>query len=452
MPRHREPNTLLADLLAEADWSAAAFARAVNLMGRAQGLTLRYDRSAVAHWLAGSRPKAPVPELAAEVLTRRTGRLIRAVDTGLTLRTPGQDSTVPAPEAPGRDDPVRRLVALARADADPARRPQLLGIVYRQHPVAGHDHETPAAPPAAQPQTDTHTSTPRTDRLRIMLGEFVSYTARFGGGHARAAPAAYVGDDVGRLLAAPTPPAARADLLSATAQLAHVLADMTADAGHQGLAQRYYRLALEITLEAGNRRQSAITLRAMSLQAARLGAPRYALALADAAVAAGTSYDADLRAFVLVQRAYARSLQGQGHARDARNDLHAAEHALARSTDRPGPFTSYPEAAFAYRKGQTLHKLNDTTAALSALRHSALRRAPEERRHRALTQARLALILMDLGRLEEACAHGRALAADYPWLHSSQTTWAMDTLRSRLAAFPRVPEAAALLAMTSEQS
>ncbi len=57
----RVANAWLGDLLAEAGWSGAELARAVNALGTLHGLALRYDRTAVAHWLSGTRPRRPVP-------------------------------------------------------------------------------------------------------------------------------------------------------------------------------------------------------------------------------------------------------------------------------------------------------------------------------------------------------------------------------------------------------
>ncbi|GAQ51359.1 hypothetical protein [Streptomyces acidiscabies] len=50
----RGRNEWLAGLLAEGRWSAGQLAHAVNTRGAAHGMTLRYDRSSVAHWLSGS--------------------------------------------------------------------------------------------------------------------------------------------------------------------------------------------------------------------------------------------------------------------------------------------------------------------------------------------------------------------------------------------------------------
>ena len=79
---HRHANDRLAALLREADWTNGELAHAVNTLGAAEGLSLRYDRTSVAHWLSGTRPRPPVPDLVAAALTQRTGRLVIAEDTG----------------------------------------------------------------------------------------------------------------------------------------------------------------------------------------------------------------------------------------------------------------------------------------------------------------------------------------------------------------------------------
>ncbi|MEV6938841.1 hypothetical protein AB0N19_31680, partial [Streptomyces sp. NPDC051132] len=114
MPRRHGQNTSLRDLLSEAGMSAAELARNVNRLAADEGLALGYDRTTVAHWLSGSRPRAPVPQLVAEVLTRSIGRLVGAAETGLAdaraqAADDGPDET--------RGDPLLRLLALARTDA-----------------------------------------------------------------------------------------------------------------------------------------------------------------------------------------------------------------------------------------------------------------------------------------------------------------------------------------------
>jgi hypothetical protein len=68
------PNEALRALLAEVSWSGAELARQVNGVAAESGLAPLYDRRAVSFWLAGRRPRAPVPELVAEAMPHSRGR------------------------------------------------------------------------------------------------------------------------------------------------------------------------------------------------------------------------------------------------------------------------------------------------------------------------------------------------------------------------------------------
>ncbi|MFD7919430.1 hypothetical protein ACFV3R_09415 [Streptomyces sp. NPDC059740] len=435
--RRRRPNELLGRLLAEADMSAAELARSVNRLAATAGVRLTYDRTAVAHWVAGSRPRPFVAQLVAEVLTRRTGRLVSVGETGLA-----QDGGAEFSGGTEREDPARGLVALARLDVQPARRAGLQAAVFREAEVPGRFAGRPG--PIGRPGAVARAGSADVDRVRFFVDQFHGNWARFGGGHARASLASYLADDIGRLLALPASRHTRSALLSATGQLAHLLGNMTADAGLHGLAQRYYRLALGTAAEARDRRTAAVTLRAMSLQAVRVHSLGHAVDLADSAVSAiGRSDDGDLRAFVLAQRAYVRALASER--RGARQDLQAAERHLGRPSAEEGLFAGYPVAGFAYRKGRTLHRLGDTPPALEALRYAVTDRLEHEHRVRALSRARLALILLGQGAVEEACAHGRLFAEEYPQVRSHRSTLLLKELQARLTPFRRVPEVSVLL-------
>ncbi|MFB7598094.1 tol-pal system YbgF family protein [Streptomyces sp. NPDC056160] len=441
MPRRRGRNISLSDLLSEAGMSAGELARNVNRLAAAEGMSLRYDRTAVAHWLAGSRPRGPVPELVAEVLTRRTGRAVSLAETGLA-KDANEDTGDDV--ANGRQaDPLRSLVALARIDADPARRSTLLRSVFRE--LALPDGGTvPTGQDAGRSGRRAGITDADAERVRFMLDQFAANWSRFGGGHARALPASYLGDDIGRLLVRPAKPAARRDLLSATAQLAYLLGEMAADAGHPGLAQRYYYAALRTAAEHGDHRIRAITLRALSVQAVRMGALRYAVDLADTAVTtAGTAASDDLQAFVLAQRAQVRALSGERH--EAYRDLGMADRILERAESCPGLFTCYPRAGWAYRKGQVLYRLGDTQAALDSLRYAAQERPSHDRRRRAFSQARVALVLLDLGRVGEACVYTRHFVDECASLRSHRSVLLLKELQGQLVRFRRVPEVVVLL-------
>ncbi|MEE1931282.1 hypothetical protein V1J52_24435 [Streptomyces sp. TRM 70351] len=437
--RPRQPNDSLAQLLAEAGMSSAELARSVNRLAAAQGVVLRYDRTSVAHWLAGSRPRAFVAQLVAEVFTRGTRRLIGVAETGLTQ---GSDTADPTGE-PVSQVPLHDLVALARTDAEPVRRSGLQSYVFRERGLPDI-HVARTAASVSRSGSGAKAGAADVDRIRFVVDQFYANWSRFGGAHARGALASYLGDDVARLLAQPTPRNIRPALISATAQLAHILGGMSADAGFQGLAQRYYFLALSTASEAGDRRTRAITLRAMSVQAVRMHAPRYADDLADAAVTTvGRSKDGNLRAFVLAQRAYVRSFSGERRA--PCRDLRAAEQVRGQTSSGEGPFHRYPAAGLAYRTGQTLYRLGLTRPALDALRSAADHRLGHEHRLRAQSQARLALVLLDQGHVDEACVHGRLFVSEYPALRSHRSSLLLQELQARLTQFQRLPEAADLV-------
>ncbi|MEU5115995.1 hypothetical protein AB0G64_31370 [Streptomyces longwoodensis] len=377
----------------------------------------------------------------AEALSRRLDRPVSVRETGLT------DDSGESAAVGGQGSVLQKLVVLAGTDADPARRVTLIGSVFRQRTVPGP--ESLDAYRSVGPVRRTAAVTGAdVERIRFLVSQFAAGWYRYGGGHARTALASCLGDDVGRLVVHPASSAERRELGSTAAQLAHLLGEMTADAGQQGLAQRYYLLALETAAEADDHHTRAIILRSMSVQAIRMAALQYAADLADAAVTtASPSSSGDLQAFVLTQRAHVRALRGERHG--AHQDLDAAEGALDRADDRQGPFFRYPRAGFAYRQGQTLHRLGDDGPALDALRYAATHRPAHEHRLTASSQARAALVLLERGQIEEACFHGWLLTKEYPFLRSHRSALALRELRARLVPFRRLPEAAALLAKLS---
>jgi len=113
-----QPNTLLDAILDEAGISHAGLAAHVNQAGRARGLALRYEHTAVARWLKGQRPRGQVPDLICEVLGGRLRRPVgpalqrpaaRGVDVGRRSR----------PAHPARAAALRRGGCRQRRPRDP---------------------------------------------------------------------------------------------------------------------------------------------------------------------------------------------------------------------------------------------------------------------------------------------------------------------------------------------
>jgi hypothetical protein len=77
----REPNRLLQQHLAEAGLSRKGLACRLNDLGSARGLTgRRYDHGSVLRWIAGQRPRDPVPGLLAEIFSLRLGKPVSTED------------------------------------------------------------------------------------------------------------------------------------------------------------------------------------------------------------------------------------------------------------------------------------------------------------------------------------------------------------------------------------
>lgn len=442
MTTRRHPNERLRALLREADWTQEALARAVNTLGAEIGCPLRYDRTAVAHWLSGTQPRTPAPQLAAEALSRRIGRPVSPQAAGFTA---------PAPEAPS-PDPAVGFADLCRDDAASDRRDAL-----RQRPYRVADSvvpEFPAAVPAqpargrtGPPRPHTHPPAERAPALRDAASFFAASIDSHGGHHARSALACYLADDVVPLLASGTPERNRAEVTTAASRLAFLLARMYEDGQLHGLAQRYYSFAHRLAAECGDRTSWCLAVRAMSAQAARLGHLPSALHLAEAAGRAAAGVAPAQQAYVQAQLAVV--LARGGDRRGAFGALGAAERAAGRAGRGDSPFDVYPTAALAYQTSATLVALDDVPGALAALRRSLSERSAADVRGRALTQARYGRLLLRAGHLEEACVAWRAFLAGRERLRSGDAEHAVREMRSALRPFRNRKGAAELLARSA---
>ncbi|MFJ8677584.1 hypothetical protein [Streptomyces sp. NPDC093589] len=431
----KSPNHALGALLTEAEWSAADLARAVNSLGTAHGLRLRYDRTAVAHWLNGSRPRPPVAELVAQAFSRRIGRTLTPADTG--LGEPGVPGDVLAALL-DTGDPVRRLSALCRADSDPTRRPLLAQAVFSTSPPAfpGWGTGPRTAPPAGSRRQATGEDVARLETMALCcaaMGE------KYGGAHGRSALALYLSEDVARLLTSPAPPPVRRELFTGAGHLTLLLAGMTFDVGHPGLAQHYYAVALELAHAAEDRAAYAITLRCMSVQAHRLRDHRQAVALGEAALdVAGSAVPSATRAFLHAGRAVVAA--GVGQHGSAATHLLAAEKQLAQTCGPEGPFTSYPESALRYQRAETLSLLGDHTGARAELQSSLVGRPADHNRARALLHARLAHALLATKEVEAAVQHCLHFLEHYERLATGSAHGTLARLLLELTPYRRNPK------------
>ncbi|AJT65114.1 hypothetical protein [Streptomyces chattanoogensis] len=429
----KKPNDALRALLTEAGWSAADLARAVNALGTGSGLRLRYDRTSVAHWLDGARPRGAAADLVAQALSRRIGRPLTQRDAGLDKPEEGGN---PVEDMLQATDPLQRLSSLCRMDSDPARRVPLTRAVLPAALPAPWEKR-----PAWTPPRTGHGS-PATEADVARLGDMACWiapaTERHGGAHTRSTLAHYIAEEVSRLLAAPAAPMVRKGLLSGAAQLTQLLATMTADVGFSGLAQHYYGIGLELAHAAGDRATYAVTLRSMSVQAHRLGDRHRALTLAEAALdTAGSAVPPATRAFLHAGRAVGYAAVGRSGMAHA--DLSAAEEALGRSTEPEGPFTSYSYAALQYQRAEVLALLGDHKKAVAALESSLHHRPAGHRKARALIHAQTAHVLLAAEQRDAALVQCHRFLDDYGQLAAGSAHGALTRILRELSPYRSNP-------------
>ncbi|KAF4411115.1 MULTISPECIES: transcriptional regulator [Streptomyces] len=304
-----EPNTLLDAALDEACVSHAGLAAHVNEAGRARGMALRYEHTAVARWLKGQRPRGRVPDLICEVLGERLGRAVTLDDIG--LGTPGAGPATGTPLSGF----VERATALWRSDEQ--QRPHVVGTAA----VTG----TPAVIPVWEwenPPEDADVS--RDGRLRVgrcdidMLGSarahYEQMYRKAGGVATRARIVGFLNSEAAPLLRGSYDDATGRRLHRATGGLVAVAGICAYDSDEHGLAQRYFHQALRLAKASGDRGLGAYTIALLVNQSLFLGEYRQAVAFAESALrAAGPHITPALAAdlYAMQAKAYAKLGDGQ---------------------------------------------------------------------------------------------------------------------------------------------
>jgi len=408
--RNHASNEALRALHKEARWTNHNFSAAVNRVAAEAGVVLSYDRTTVSHWLSGSRPRTPVPAFVAEAFSRRLGRPVSEVETGMA--SPQADRAVLPPEGVG----VRDLGGLVLADLDPTRR-----VLLREQPfrldwaVAPEWPASPDLPRVALGPAERGILA----GVGAMTSAFITADRSFGGGHARFALTAYLASDVAVWLRAHRMERSGGALLSAAAKLVHLTGFMCFDDLHHHLAQRYFRMALELTAQAGDPLGHAAVLRSMSAQASFLGHHRQAAAMVEAALTrAGRHAPPDTLAELLGQAAVAHAALANRD--DALTRLTQAEKHLD-STDGTRQFDEpTARANLTHHTGQVLALLGNRAAAQSAWRASLRHRPTDQRRSRMITTHHLAESHLRRDRVEQACTTWQGFLDEYPYIHSAR--------------------------------
>ncbi|MER6011051.1 tetratricopeptide repeat protein [Streptomyces bluensis] len=417
----REPNHALSRLLVETTYSQSQLAAAVNRVGTEAGVPLRYDDSAVSHWLDGTKPREHVRPFILEAISRKLGRPVTHSDAGFPSPTPGTLS---------RPDTVEGLIELGRQDMDPSRRGVLGAALFSVALTIPDWPDVVGRLEAVQTGKARRIGYREVDAVVAMTEKVSELDDQFGGRHARPMAAAFLVNTVAAHLHADAPDDVRKALLSATSDLLYLTGFMAVDEGLHGLAQRYYVKALELAGAAEDHLTYCTTLRGMSLQAVDLGHHAKAVKLANAAAAASPNAGPRMRAFLAGQQAHAYAADGDRN--NALLFIKEAETAMERAESRATAFGSYAPSSLAYHVSQVRYALGDKRGSVTSLKESDRLRHSHYRRTSVRYNALLAERQLELGHLEEACDTWELVLDDYPLVQSGSADERVRNMRALL--------------------
>ncbi|MGP3636480.1 sporulation protein [Streptomyces sp. 24-1644] len=486
----RGPNEKLGTVLALAGISNAGLARRVNDLGAQRGLTLRYDKTSVARWVAkGMVPQGAAPHLIAAAIGAKLGRPVPLHEIGLADADPAPEVGLAFP----RDvaEAVRSATELYRLDlagrrggggiwqslagsfsvsayATPASRwlitpadssvardstaaeAAILGATGPLGALGAHGSHA-GVPVQPGPDSVSDASPLRVghsdvSKLREAAQDARRWDSKYGGGDWRSSmvPECLRVDAAPLLLGSYSDEVGRA-LFGASAELTRLAGWMAFDTGQQEAAQRYYIQALRLARAAADVPLGGYVLASMSLQATYRGFADEGVDLAQAAVERnrGLATARTMSFFRLVEaRAHAKA----GDAPAAGAALKAAESWLERS--RAGDadpswlgFYSYDrfaaDAAECYRDLKAPRQVRRFT-------EQALSQPTEEFvRSHGLRLVVSAVAELESGNLDAACAAGTRAVEVAGRISSARTTEYVRDLLHRLEPYgdePRVAE------------
>lgn len=322
-----EPNEQLGDLIRAAGFvdpsgtiARKRFARAVTAAEHRRGVKRDVTHTHVTRWLNGSVPREETTRASVlEVLCEGLARRVHADEAGFGVATISPDLGLIYPV--NADASATTLAALLQADIDQAAvivdsavspsawsQSSLSWVVGTRDPA----HREPRRIGAAD-----------VERVRQTRESFALLDNRFGGGHARRSLVVYLREDLPAILRASAGSETRADLLAASAEITQLAAWASYDAGHHGLAQRYFIQALGLAGAADDHGLAAGVLDAMSHQATFLGSFSEAATLARAALLGTASLN------VPILNAHFHLMEARALAR--MGDAMACDQALSRA-------------------------------------------------------------------------------------------------------------------------
>ena len=407
MTKH-QANWQLRHALEDSGCSHSRLARSVIELGlREYGTRFKYDHTSVIRWLDGQQPRSPVPELIAQIMSERLGRLVSPADLG--MQASGKIAQLGL-ELPGTwPAGVDNLTALWKADLNRRKFLTSSGFAVSVYATAGVRILTLPGPEATAALTGgRHIGDSDIANLQEIAKNYRQLDNRLGGGQLRRVVVQLLDRQVTPLLRTATfSEATGRQLASVAAELSQMVGWMAFDTEAHGLAQRYLVQALGLARLAEDNALAAEILAAMSQQAVYVARPDQAIDLARAACTIARKAGSP----ILVTECHVAEAHGHAARNDARScsqALIAAEHSFSSVRDNaesPDWLTYFDEA---YLSARIAHCFRDLGQGMQATEYA--RRSLEMNgdfvRGRAFNLALLGAALAQQGESDQAIAAG----------------------------------------------
>ncbi|MFE7223511.1 hypothetical protein ACFU7D_01885 [Nocardioides sp. NPDC057577] len=442
MATQRDPNFRLREVIDTVGCTFDSLARDVRRIAAENGEILQTNKSAISHWVNGTRtPSGRVGLYLAEALSRRARRPVTQTEIGLH---PGDT------DLPLESDPVLAITDLGRADVE--RRRFLAIAAFTTAGVAmplDHDHEATARMLRARSGV-SRVGAEDVDVVRQITTVFSAADERLGGGHGLTTVTAYLADTAAPMLRGRyANEALRRAAFGAVAELAYLAGWKHHDLGQEGAAQRYYQVGYQLACEADPHGHAAWMMRALAHQALSLKQPHHCVDLIEGALQRSQGH-VDGQTQALLHITHARAYAATDESPSAARALLAAEDALLRIDDHQPSYSrvSGPAAGtVASHTARTLTDLADHVGTEQQHRDALTRWDPDKyKRVHALTHADLGDSLAAQARADEAVAAWTEALVLMEGMTSDRTRKAITSIRSTLAIYQRrrVPGAADL--------
>lgn len=414
------------------------FARAVTDSPAARAAGRSYNHTYVSRWLSGVTPRDEATrDGIREALGTRLGRRVTPDELG--FRSPKSISPDLGLSYPGQpDDGIGSVAELLEADLSGTA-----SLTDAPTNVAAWSEASVAWLVGAQKllaggSGPRKIGRPDVDRLRTMRSTFDRLDSTFGGAHARHALVQYLRGELPQLLRAHASPDIRRSLFAASGEATQLAAWMAYDAGHHGLAQRYFIQALGLADAGQDRLLAASILDAMSHQASFLGRHREAANLARSARLGTDSIDLPiLCAHFYIMEARALARLGEADACDKAMD--AAVENFDRHEPGDGPeWISYFDAAeLAAELGHCHRDLTRPDRAIRCASDALASASGDYLRSDFFVAMVLADAHLDSGNLDEGCRIAREAFVVGEGLESARCRGYVDEFKQRLRRYPR---------------